>query len=264
MGESTDTVLDVPKQLPQINKITLDHPWRWIESGWNDFKLAPVTSIVYGISVTIASYLITLLTLYGGMLFFVLPLIAGFFLLAPILAVGLYEISRTLSTGGEPSLSSVVRSVSRNSYNLAAMGLILMMAFLIWMLVANLVFALFYSGITPTMDNFVADLFLSGDHPMFLFAGVISGSIVSLAVFSISVISTPLLLDRDIDLISALGVSVKSVIRNPGPLLLWASLIVMFIGIGMVTFYIGLIFFMPIIGYASWHAYRDLVPVQDE
>ncbi|MCW8880912.1 MAG: DUF2189 domain-containing protein [Sedimenticola sp.] len=245
-----------------INRITLDHPWQWIASGWRDIKAAPLLSLSYGLLFVLSSFLLSGLFSAMGMLFFVPALTAGFFLVSPLLAMGLYETSRTLGNKKTPLFLDTLFVWKRAPFNLLVMGLVLMMGFLIWMLLANVVFALFFFGITPDFSNALNVLFLSGDSPAFMGAGLLVGSIIALIVFSISVVSVPMIIDRNTDAMEAIVISTRCVLENPRPLLLWAALIVMFVGMGLFTFFLGLMVFMPLIGHASWHAYKDLVKVQ--
>jgi uncharacterized membrane protein len=112
----------------------------------------------------------------------------------------------------------------------------------------------------PTWENFIPQVFLSGKSPGFLFSGIIAGALIAGFTFSITAISVPMLMDRQVDVLTAMQTSVQAVRRNWQAMALWASLIVMFVGVGIATFYIGLIVTMPLIGHATWHAYRDLVP----
>lgn len=242
-----------------IQEITLDHPWHWIASGWNDFKSAPVISIAYGLIFFVASIILTLLVFSSSFFFLVPPLTAGFFLVAPILAVFLYDTSRRLKNGKPANFKEICNTCKQNPFNLVVMGLILMMVLVFWMMIANLVFAIFFSGVGLTFENFFPTLFLSGDSPAFLAAGIISGGLIALGVFSITVISIPMLIDRDTNVLTAISTSYQAVLKNPRPLMLWASLIVMFGLLGVLTFYIGFVITMPVIGYATWHAYSDLV-----
>ncbi len=246
-----------------IQEITLDHPWQWIASGWNDFKKTPLISTAYGMLFFIVSILLTMLVFSSNFFFLVPPLTAGFFLVAPIFAVFLYDMSRKLEKGEPASFKETCKNCRQNPFNLVVMGLVLMMVLVFWMMIANLVFAIFFSGATLTFENFIPTLFLSGSSPAFLAAGIISGGIIALAVFSITVISIPMLIDRDTNVLHAMTTSYNAVLQNPRPLMLWASLIVMFVCLGFLTFYIGFIISMPVIGYATWHAYRDLV-IHDE
>lgn len=243
----------------KVREITLDHPWQWISKGWEDFRRAPNVSLMYGSLFFFASLLLTFLVFFSDIFFLVPPLAAGFFLLAPILAVGLYDNSRRLQKGEGPQVCSALNAWKLAPFNLSVMGVILMLVMIFWMMIANLIFAIFFSGAVLTFDNFFPVLFLSGDSPMFLIAGILSGGALALLVFSITVISVPMMLDRDVNVPSAIATSYEAVMKNPRPMMLWATLIVMFGVIGIFTMYIGLAIAMPVIGYASWHAYQDLV-----
>ena len=260
MSPSTNPVFQSgPDRFPGINEITLDHPWQWIAAGWQDFLKTPVVSLSYGLMFVVVSYLLTVFFYSGNLFYLVPPLAAGYFLVAPILAVGLYDISRRLEKGEEATMSHALAALNRNPANLLIMGLVLMMALLVWIMIANLVFAIFYSGVSLTIENFIPALFLSGENTAFLAAGIVSGGVIALLVFSMSVISVPMLIDRQVDVLQAITTSVSAMIKNPRALILWGALIVMFVWLGIMTFYIGFALFMPIIGHASWHAYRDLV-----
>lgn len=242
-----------------VNEVTLDHPWRWIEAGWADFRRAPAVSLIYGLIFVLVSYLLVVWLYLSDRFFLVPPLTAGYFLVTPFLALGLYDVSRRLEQDQMPNISESFTAWRANPFNLFAMGLVLMLLLLFWMMAANFVFAIFYTGITPRLDELVQVLFLSGKSPTFLAMGIISGSFFALTAFSVSVVAVPMLVDRKADVMDAIFTSLSVVRTNIRPLMLWASLIVMFVGLGLITFFIGLAVFMPIVGYASWHAYRDLV-----
>jgi len=242
-----------------VNEVTLDHPWRWIEAGWSDFRRAPAVSLIYGMIFVFVSYMLVVWLYLSDRFFLVPPLIAGYFLVTPFLALGLYNVSRRLEQDKMPDIGESFTAWRVNSFNLFVMGLVLMLLLLFWMMAANLVFAFFYTGITPRLDELVHVLFLSGESPLFLAMGLVSGSFFALAAFSISVVAVPMLVDREADVLEAVSTSLVAVRTNIRPLMLWALLIVMFVGLGLMTFFIGLALFMPLVGYASWHAYRDLV-----
>lgn len=262
LNQNTALDLNLPASLPRINLITLDHPWRWIAAGWRDLKAAPWISLSYGVVFLLLSFLLTALLTSIGMSFFIPALAAGFFLISPLLAFGLYDVSRSLALGDQPTFLGSLISWRRAPFNLLVMGLTLTLAFLIWMMLANMVFAIFFFGITPDFASAFDVLFLSGDSPAFMAAGILSGGVIAFAVFCISVISVPMIMDRNADVMSTVITSIRCVSTNPRPLLLWAVLIVMFVGLGLITLFIGLVIFMPLVGHASWHAYRDLVQSQ--
>lgn len=250
---------DLPVDMPEVNSITMDHPWRWIAAGWRDMKRVPLLSLSYGVLFVLSSFLLTGLFLSIGMFFFIPALSAGFFLVSPLLAMGLYEVSRVLAVGGMPTFGGTLMVWRRAAFNLLAMGLLLLLGFLVWVLLSNLVFAISFTGITPDFENALTVLFFSGNSPAFMASGILVGGVVALAVFCLSVVSVPMMIDRDADVMSAVITSVRCVRQNPRPMMLWAALIVMFVGMGLVSFFLGLALFMPLIGHASWHAYSDLV-----
>jgi uncharacterized membrane protein len=257
-----DGARETPK-IPQINDITLDHPWRWLEAGWRDLRRAPQFSISYGAFFVLVSYLLTLGLFNGEMFFLVPPVAAGFFLVAPMLGVGLYQISRNNEQNQEVHFCQARDAWNSNPVHLSAMCVVLVFIMLLWMLAANLVFALFFTQPMPTWENFIPVVFLSGDNIGFVLAGIFSGAFIALFTFSISVVTAPMLMDRQTDVMTAMKTSFQATIQNWRPMLLWASLIAMFVGIGIFTFYLGLLVAMPLVGHATWHAYRDLVPRED-
>lgn len=247
------------QQLPVVSEITFDNPWFWLAKGWNDIISKPMFSLSYGVVFFAFSVSLTLCMVYSDWFFFIPPITAGFFLVAPILGIGLYQISATIQKGQQVKFCQALDAWNSNPVHLAGMCIMLVFIMLVWMMVANLVFALFYDQPIPTWDNFIAKVFLSGESFLFLFAGILSGGIMALFTFSVSVITVPLLIDRQIDLMTAVQTSMRAVRLNWRPMMLWASLIVMFAGIGILTFFVGLIVTMPLVGHATWHAYQDLI-----
>lgn len=245
-----------------IKTITLEEPWKWLRAGWNDMLQAKKFSLTYGLIFVVGSFFITF-ALINGEAFFLLPAVAaGFFLLAPFLGVGLYGMSRAIENGEKVEFCQAKKAWQSNPAHLSAMGLILMMILLVWMLAAILIFAIFFTQPVPTWENFIPVLFLSGDSPLFLFIGILTGGIIALFTFSISVITVPLLMDQQIDFMRAINASVSAVKKNWKPMMLWAYLIALLVGIGILTWFIGLIVAMPVVGHATWHAYRDLVEIK--
>ena len=247
-------------ETPRVNEITLDHPWEWLARGWKDLSSAPRYSLTYGAVFTIVSYLLTLGLVYEDLFPVIPPLAAGVFLVAPLLGIGLYQISDALERGESVRFCNAWRAWKRNDVQLSAMAVVLVMVMLVWMLAAILVFALFYDQPVPTWDNFVAEAFLSGESPAFLLTGIAVGGLIAAFTFMITAITVPMLMDRQTDVLTAMRTSMQAVRSNWQAMTLWASLIVMFVGIGIVTFFLGLIVAMPLVGHATWHAYRDLVP----
>lgn len=245
---------------PRVNEVSLEQPWEWISKGWEDLKRAPKFSLAYGGFFALVSVLMTLGLLWEGLFFIVPPLAAGFFLVAPLLGIGLYQISENLEEGKEVQFCQALQAWRRNEVQLSAMAVVLVLILLAWMLSALVVFALFFHNPVPTWENFVPQVFLSGENNLFVAVGVIVGGAIAAFTFAISAITVPMLMDRQVDVVTAMRTSLEAVKRNWQAMTLWAALIVMFVGLGILTYYLGLIVAMPLVGHATWHAYRDLVP----
>jgi uncharacterized membrane protein len=142
---------------------------------------------------------------------------------------------------------------------LAIIGLILILAFLVWLRIATLLFAVFFSSTSPNIAELIPTLILTTHGIVFLIVGSAVGAVLAIVVFAVSVVSVPMLLDREIDAVTAIITSVASVKRNFRPMMLWAWLIAMLTLAGIVTLFVGLIVTFPLIGHATWHAYRDLI-----
>ena len=257
---SAAIVEPAPGEAPKVNEISLESPWEWLAKGWADIKRAPRYSLTYGGFFFVISVVISLGLFWEGLFFIVPPLVAGFFLVAPLLGIGLYQISENLEEGREVQYCQALEAWRRNDVQLAAMAVVLVLVLLMWMLSALVVFALFFHSPVPTWENFVPQVFLSGENNGFVAAGMIVGGLIAAFTFSISVVTVPMLMDRPVDVMTAMRTSVAAVKRNWAPLTLWAALIVMLVGLGIFTYFLGLIVAMPLVGHATWHAYRDLVP----
>ena len=143
------------------------------------------------------------------------------------------------------------------------MGLVLMLFLLAWVRIAMLIFALFFGNRPTSTTNFIETVFFAPESLPFVITGTLVGAVLAVAVFTISVISLPMLLDRDVGVPAAVATSFRAVNRNPKAMALWAALIGGFMAFGVATLFVGLTVCLPLIGYASWHAYRDLVREED-
>ncbi|MEP2827493.1 DUF2189 domain-containing protein [Parvibaculum sp.] len=242
-----------------IRSIRPDQPWRWLEAGWADMRKVPAISLTYGFAFLLASILLVAVLLAAGLSAVVPVMAAGFLLVGPMLAVGLYEASRRLEAGLPVQLSDVVFVSSRNLSQLALVGAMLAGAMLIWLQVAGWLFALFFGPVgIPPLSEFAPMLLLTPRGLAMLVTGTIAGGAIAFAVFSISAISVPLLLARDIDAVTAVIASVRAVRRNFWTMLLWAWIVALLTAFGIATWFLALAVIFPLLGHATWHAQRAL------
>ena len=246
---------------PTIRRVDLDMPWAWLSAGWRDLRSAPGVGLVYGAIYAVFGCGFTTILWLNDILYVSLPLAAVFTLLGPLLAVGLYDASRRIGRGETVSLGQTLGAWRSNGGQIALMGVALMLFALAWMRLAFLIFFLFFSQNPPRPEAlFFVDVFLSAESLPFLATGTIIGGILAAMVFGISVVSIPLLLDRpETNVLYAIVTSVRVCLANFWTMALWAWLIAVFIGVGLLTAYVGLIVTLPLIGHATWHAYKDLV-----
>ena len=246
-----------------VNKISFTEPFTWLKQGSSDFLKAKSYSLKYAVFFVLISCLITIGTIATDNHFLLIFLFSGFFLVAPSIGIGFYQMSALLEKGEPLKSYNAWEAIKKNQGQISMVtgGFIIILQ--LWVSMNFVLFALLYSGISPPLDVFFSSLYLSEHGRLFAIASVTLGFLFALWAFSISVITVPMLIDRKIDGFTAIRFSIKSVINNFWPMMLWALLIVTFVGIGMLTFYIGLLVALPLIGHASWHAYKALVPIEE-
>jgi uncharacterized membrane protein len=241
---------------PDIRVVPVLRPLAWLALGWRDLAYAPRVSLVHGVLVAVGGWIIAALALAW------LPLLpgtfSGFVLVAPILATGLYEMSRCRERGKPGDMACAVDAWRRGTRALVWLGLALALAATAWVLVSAVLVALFVSAPITGARAFLHHVVLSeGSNlfPVWLLLGGLGASLV----FAATVVSAPFLLDRDTDLPTAVWTSVRVVGANPFAMALWAALIMVATALSMATAMLGFVVAIPVIGHATWHAYRDTV-----
>lgn len=244
---------------PPIGEVALDAPRRWLAAGWSDLRRAGSASLFYGGCFAAAGWLLQAVFAHAYALF--AGLVTGFLLLAPFLAMGLYDLSRRIERGEAPRLAPSLAAWRPNLANVSLLAGVLAVVMLLWARASMVLFALFFDAPgLPTFAGIVHSI-ATLEQPEFalIYFGV--GGFFAIFVFAISVVAVPLMLDRGTDAITAAIVSIGVCARNPGAMLLWAGCIAMLAAVGIATWFAGLVVVMPLLGHATWHAYRDLVPV---
>lgn len=239
----------------------MDDPWSWLAAGWQDMWRNPVLSIGYGAAFVVVGLIATFGLWLAGLESMVPALAAGFILLGPVFAMGLYEMSRKYEAGEKAWLRDVVLVPIPSPAQMAFLAYALMFLFLVWMRLATLNYAAFSYGDYRPIDEFVAFALSTPQGIAMLVTGTMIGGVVALLAFAMSVISVPILLRNDVDVLTAMSLSMQAVWKYPGPMLLWAWLIAVLCAIGLATMFIGIAFVFPLVGHATWHAYRSLVVV---
>jgi len=257
---------DMTSQAQSANRAVLvrtvapDRPWAWLTAGWRDLMANPQVGFFYGAALTVAGWALALLLIWARTAWAILPASAGFFIVAPLLAAGLYEASRLREQGKPVTFVACMGGFARNGGQLAFMGVVLLILHLFWVRVAALLFMLMFGfNFTPALEDIPMAMLRSPMLLPFLIVGTGVGAVLAATAFAISAVSIPMMVDRDVSAIEAVIVSLRAVAANPGAMLFWAGLIVVFTAMAMVPFFLGLTLVIPLIGHATWHAYRDLV-----
>lgn len=252
--------IPIGSSMPRIRRVELDRPWAWLAAGWRDLVSAPSVSLTYGVLFALVGWAVTFGLWWLGMVYLIAPLTAGFLIVGPILAVGLYEVSRRREQGRPVSFADTLRAFRTNGTQIAFMGVTLLLLFIAWVRLAVLIFFLFFGLEPPSLEDLMGKVFFSASSLPFLIVGTAVGAALAAFAFALSVVSIPLLLDRPGEhVVTAIVTSFRTILENPTTMAFWAALIVIFMAAGLVTLYLGLIITLPLIGHASWHAYRDLV-----
>ncbi|UFN48627.1 DUF2189 domain-containing protein [Roseomonas sp. OT10] len=243
-----------------VRRVPPDRPWAWLAAGWDDLRAAPLAGFLNGAAVVAAGWVLVSGLLSLGMAWAVPPAIAGFLLIGPLCAAGLYEVSRRRAAGLPLRPGDWLDGFARNGSQIALVGLALLLLHIVWVQVAALLFmAIFGLGFAPPIEHLPMALLRSPRLLPFLILGTGAGAVLAAIAFALSAVSIPLLVDRDAGAVTAMTASVQAVRANPGPMLFWAGLIVVFTAMALVPFFLGLALVVPLVAHASWHAYRDLI-----
>ena len=241
--------------VPKIGRVTLAEIFASRRAGLYDFRRAPVYGLVFSAFYVVIGFV--LLMLDAGTFVWTLALSLGFPLIAPFAAVGLYEVSRRLEAEEPLVWSEIIGVVIREKdRQLPWMGVIILMIFLFWSFFAHMLFAMFMGLSTLTNISSSYDALLTPNGMTMIALQLAVGGAVAFLTFSFTVVSLPLLLDKELDFVTAMIVSFKTVKQNLAVMLTWPAIIAALLLLGMLPLFMGLFLVLPVLGHATWHIYR--------
>ncbi len=225
-------------------------PLTWLALGWRDFRRALPQSLAYGVFMAVASALVSALSWRYGSVWLLLAMLGGFVFLAPLVFIGLYAISAQLERNQPVSLRRALRAgVRRHLGNELVFALVLLVLFLVWVRAGAMVAVFFPERGHPEL----------ADLATYLAVGTAVGAIFAAMTFSASAFSLPMILHRRVDAVTAVVTSVNAVLRNKRAMLIWLTLIVAGVAVGVLTAFVGLAVILPVIGHAAWHGYLQTI-----
>ncbi len=230
-------------------------PFGWLKLGARDFLRAPGIGLFYGVCFMVMGW--ALLKVYENAPAYTLALSAGFLLMGPFLCLGLYRVSQRLEQGQKPDFGDSLLAWDTRTGQLAIFGMVLLVLEMLWGRATLVVFAVSFDGMPDFKGSLMA--LLSPDNLPFIAAWAAVGAIFAGLIYSVSVISIPMILHRQTDAITAGLTSLRLVLSQTGVMLLWGALITLLVGVALLPWFAGLLVVGPVIGHASWHAYRAAV-----
>ena len=223
--------------------------FEWLSLAWRDFRATPGLSLLYGGILVAISYLLAFLSWQLGGAVLLLSLLSGLVFVAPVLALGLYSVSCQLDEGLSPRMAYCMREGKRHLSNEMLFSLVLLVIFLVWVRAGSAIHIFFPMSSNPEVTDLL----------VFYGIGSLVGAVFAAIVFCASAFSLPMMMDRQADAITAVLTSVNAVRKNPLPMMIWAATIAACVALCMLTAFIGMLVLMPLLGYASWHGYRQTI-----
>jgi uncharacterized membrane protein len=253
---------------PIVRKITPADLKEALAKGFDDFWAMPSHLVFLGLIYPVVGVCLAALTFSNNALPLLYPLASGFALIGPFAGIGLYEISRRRELGLQTSWQDAFNVLKSPSIpSIIALGVLLLIVFLTWMTTARLLYqSIFGYEVPASFAQLINQVLTTSEGMRLIVLGNIIGFVFAVAVLSISVISFPLLLDRDVGAAVAVYTSVKAVAMNPFTMALWGLIVAAALLIGSIPLFVGLAIVMPVLGHATWHLYRRVVepPQPDE
>ncbi|WP_374397994.1 DUF2189 domain-containing protein [Tabrizicola sp.] len=249
-----------PPAVPEINEVDASDLRASLAAGWQDFRRAPLLGAIFSAVYVLGGWLITWAMTAKGQVWWTLPASAGFPILGPFIACGFYEISRRLEAG-EPLVASEIFGVifRQKDRQIPAIAAVIVVYFLFWNFLSHMIFALFLGNAVMTNVSSSLAVFLSPEGLAMLAFGTAVGAAFATLLFCLTVVSLPMLLDREVDFVTAMLTSFALVRENPVVMLGWGALIAVCLFLGMLPGFLGLFLVLPLFGHATWHLYRRAI-----
>jgi uncharacterized membrane protein len=241
----------------EIRRVPADRAVVWLQRGWDDFRHMKAASLAHGALITALGAI--LLMLGSSHPYLIAAAISGYLLVGPIMTTGLCELSRRRASGEKTGFDESLQGLVRNQEGLIHFGLVLAIVAAAWFVLSGMVLQSTMHTSAPSLGNALwGSLSDAASRPQML-AYLASGAVLAAVVFTLSVISVPLIIDRHASALDAMWISAKVVFWNVPAMAVWAGLIVLLTAVGFAPFLFGMIIVAPLLGHATWHAYKDLV-----
>jgi uncharacterized membrane protein len=249
-----------PPATPEINEVDLSDLRASLAAGWQDLRRAPLYGLAFSVVYVLGGWLVAWAMTTKGQIWWTVPASAGFPILGPFIACGFYEISRRLEAG-EPLRAAEIFGVilRQKDRQIPAIAAVIVVYFLFWNFLSHMIFALFLGNAVMTNVSSSLAVFLTPEGLAMLAFGTAVGAAFATLLFCLTVVSLPMLLDREVDFVTAMLTSFALVRANPAVMLGWGALIAVCLFLGMLPGFLGLLVVLPLFGHASWHLYRRAI-----
>jgi uncharacterized membrane protein len=254
MGTTVVSGLDRTLHL-EIMRIPVNRPFTWLRDGWLDMR--SVASLGYGALIVGVGW--TILVFCGTHPYFIAAAISGFLLVGPLMSAGLCEMSRRYSLGQSANFDDSLDGFKRNAPALFEFGVILAICAAVWFGISALLLGTVFHIGAPDISETLYRGFLDATNRPQVLAYIVVGGVLATAVFAVSVVSIPLIIDRHASAGQAMRASVNAVLHNIPAMIVWSGLILILTIIGYATLLFGLLYIAPLLGHATWHAYKSMI-----